>query len=622
MKRGLETAAAVCMAMLAIAWPLEANGFVPGLAIDAPTLLAAIGIALLTVHTFFQGRLRLSFELVVPWLLALALTTWLVATMTAPWPAEALCGLFAFALPLHFRPARGRVVALLALTVIAGTGMAGITLAGWILGRVPTAYSLETGANLHFAHDVGGGIVTLLLCMVAALGLILNPGTRWWVRALWAMAAVTLGAVVATAAGALMASIMTPGPPRLLHHGSVVLLLALVLLYGSARIAAKIAVNAEERLTSMHVVFLTLVAIGAVAVIAIRGVAPIGMAFLAGLACAYVLPSEEPVGSRAWVFCGLAAGTILLALNVSHVNSGSLRDARNYDVALEKDFAVGDYMRAHQRLDLIERLAPHERRTHWWRARVLLAQGRPMRAVTEFGASLTEADSTLLPAPNQAERNLFLVQLRDAESASTAPQHHYAYARALVAAGEIDEALASVRMHAMRPATEIPNLASDPLAQAVAFLLGNRSLSDTLRTTWTPTLLLTTLGDWDATIMAAPPWFDHDRLPAVFVGQFALHTSEVLVALPGDTDFQEKPFDVDPAGTGEEVSYWTPIFGHERKWVVEWIAPSQGRGPARVTGRNTTWDVLTYTTTLASIPERAAVTIWLPEDIMHALDRP
>src|SRR5690606_29160091 len=136
--------------------------------------------------------------------------------------------------------------------------------------------------------------------------------------------------------------------------------------------------------------------------------APIGFAFLAGIASAYALPADAATPSRAQGPVAVVLAGVLLSLNVIHVFPGSTRDGRNYDVAAAKDLAAGHTGTLHRRLDLIERLSPAESKTHWWRAQALLTENRPMRAVTEFAASLAAAPNTLLPPPNGDERDDFL----------------------------------------------------------------------------------------------------------------------------------------------------------------------------------------------------------------------
>src|SRR5690606_28060283 len=142
--------------------------------------------------------------------------------------------------------------------------------------------------------------------------------------------------------------------------------------------------------------------------------APIGFAFLAGIAAAYALPSDAATPSLAQGHVADVHADMLLTRKVIHVFPGSTSDVRNHYVDTAKDLAAGHTGTLHRRLDLIERLSPAESKTHWWRAQALLTENRPMRAVTEFAASLAAAPNTLLPPPTGDERDDFLRELRDA----------------------------------------------------------------------------------------------------------------------------------------------------------------------------------------------------------------
>lgn len=605
--------AAACLTVLAVTWPMQALGFVPGLRIHAPALVAGVGLLCVALHALKLGRLRIPFELAVPWLAAAAVAG-LFVLRGSGWGWTVLAGLAAFALPAQLRPSREHVVTLVRLSSAATTAMAGLTIMGWIRGWMPTAYVLETGASLHFAHQVPGGVVVILVGLIAVLGLMLAPHTRRSTRIVWAVAAIVHGTVIATASAGLLSTVLAPGPPRVYHDGPWAIALALLLLYGVARVAAKLAVDSGERPSTYHAVFFLIVAAAALGEIGTGGVSAVGLGFLAGIVCAYTLPQDE-MRWHVHVAVAPAVAVLLLAINLSHVSRANDTDGRNYDAALAADLAAGDYTQLHRRLDLIERLLPEERRTHWWRARAVLAQGKPMRAVTEFAASLDAGSARLvLPAPSIDEQNQFLVSLRDVESSAASPQQRYAYARALVALGNVEEALAFLRLHAENWPGNVDGLDVKPVAQAMAFLLGDAALAETLET-WPPETLLGKLRHWGASLLEAPGWLPDDALPAVFVGQVLLETTATLVAMPADHDRQEQPFEV-RLTPGTSASYWAPLSGNAKRWVVEWICPSLGRGPARITGRGTQWDLLTYTTTLTEIPESPAIMIWLPRTIL------
>ena len=105
----------------------------------------------------------------------------------------------------------------------------------------------------------------------------------------------------------------------------------------------------------------------------------------------------------------------------------------------------------------------------------------------------------LLPAPTETERADFVVQMRDL--ASRLPEHAVAcaYERILLATGERDAALFSLQLStgvALVHAEEVP---LDPIAGAVAFIIGDASLKTDFGA-WTVGELLTLLSLWGAEI--------------------------------------------------------------------------------------------------------------------------
>ncbi len=615
------------MAIMAAIWPLGVYTFVPGPNLHATTIVTLLAFALVVADALRQRRLRIPFELIVPWLATGAVALYLTLTTSSATPRQLILALMIVAVPIHFRPSDNQIRRWVELSELGGVTAAAITAVGWIAGWMPTAYSLTTGANLHFAWSMAGGINSLLFFLVLAAALVMVPRTRTALRILWALGAVLIAAVAATAIASHVPAMFSPGPPLVHWNDPATIILAVLLLYGAARIIAKVMVDAEERMGSpklaspsgaLHVVFL-LILITMAGGAALTGDVPmVGYGFMAGLAAAYALRTQQQEPGVHLQSFGFVAAAALLLVNVPIVFPEHRLDGRNYSAAAAVDFAAGALDQLHRRLDFVERHAPDERRTHWWRARVLLGQARPMRAVTEFEASLVPAQRQLLPAPGRAERDIFLLQLRDVESAASRSRGTYGYARALVAVGNTDEALSFVRMRANRDVLPIPELNPKPLADAVAFLLDNNELAADLRT-WESGELLAVLHHWGADVIAAPEWFNPVMLPVVLAGSFELDTTQTLVTMPGDRDLQEEPFTVEPQPTTNMETSWTPLYGDARKWVVEWTAPTLGRGPARITGREETWDLLTYATTLTAIPEHAAVTVWVPNDIAQAI---
>jgi hypothetical protein len=606
-KRALEVTASAILVVLAASWPLEALTFIPGIHWYLPVLLAALAGVVLSGHALAEGRLRLPFEIALPWLSALGLCLWLLLAGGYEHAFRLVLALVAFAFPIHMRPTRQEHYRCLALMVISGTVVAAVTVVGWIRGSMPTAYDLSTGTNLHFAYELPGGVVTLLVCLTVSLGLLFLQ-VSWSFRVWFLGAAAVMGTVIATTVAGYAGEAGDPGAAGIFTSVAGIAV-GIVLLYGFSRVVAKVVVAWEERPEPIQTVHLAVLATMALAMLLFPPLPRIGYGLAAGLACAIALPGTDR-GASPKVAALAVIPLVVALLNLSHVSPASMLDGRNYELAARSDFAAGDWRQLHRRLDFIEHAAPRERRTHLWRARALLAQDRPVRAAAEFGESLKQSAGTLLPGSSAREREEFLTQLRDRKSASAEPSHEFAYAYALAADGATEEVVAYLGSLRPQGGRDNGGPATAPLADAVGFLLdldGSRHGLDQ----WPAGQLMAVLEAWGAEVVAAPPWFDSERLPVVLVGQMGYQTTRVLVSMPGDRDVQEQPFSIDPRGPRAlDQTRWTPVFGDARRWVIEWQIGAGGRGPARLTGRGMTWDLITYETALASYAERPAITVW------------
>jgi hypothetical protein len=158
------------------------------------------------------------------------------------------------------------------------------------------------------------------------------------------------------------------------------------------------------------------------------------------------------------------------------------------------------------RMDWVDRHASNERRTYLWRARAGMEYGLPNFSSFAFErATRPQTGATILAPPSEAERQQFLVLMRDAVAALPEDRAVCAYERVLLANGERDAALYSLRLRTGVPLIHVEETDAAPYARVAALILGDSSIADDLRK-WAADEVLTLLSLWGTDVaFAATP---------------------------------------------------------------------------------------------------------------------
>jgi hypothetical protein len=149
--------------------------------------------------------------------------------------------------------------------------------------------------------------------------------------------------------------------------------------------------------------------------------------------------------------------------------------------------AAGDMVAFKAHLDFVDARAPHEQMTHFLRACAELHRGDAEAAADRFAemAAVTESRRSVLDGPSPEEIEAFLRDLRDHCSGLPIAAQGLAYERALVAVGEAENALESLRLRAPLDTPDLPGVDTRALATALAEALGDPALAQRLAS-WPP----------------------------------------------------------------------------------------------------------------------------------------
>jgi hypothetical protein len=479
--------------LLAFAWPFDIYQtiFPYGIRLD-------LGAVLLLVIPFgnslYRGqKFRAPLEFIWPPALMLCLLSFAgvsgeSSVMTRPF-AYALC----FWITLHLVDSRKCITRCLFLSGLGGAIAALLTLlssAGLIF---PTAFSLDTTAQLAFANTLSSGLLTLVwTCVVmATLGMVKTLPKTTRITA-WT------GAALCATCLCLLLRQGAPGlfPPQPIHWKSTHGLVVLVYSWFILRITAKTIVARMEDRPGMHLPLILLSVILLFSFLIVLPDLPIGHAFLLALLASYALPSttrQNEIQTLAkWPLIPVLA---LLVFNLSHIHPRATTDPRNYDYQASVLYGGGDTQQLLNYLERVDELAPREHRTNLWRARAHLQQNQPDQTADALIDALGHARAPLLPDPSQAETNALLIELRDHVSALPEEERGLAYERALVALGQQTNALDLLKQRAPMaiPEQVSKNMpASHDLARDLAQKLGDPHLAETLEK-WSMARLYTLL---------------------------------------------------------------------------------------------------------------------------------
>lgn len=524
----------------AFVWPLDVFQYVPGLNVNGTDLIALVLVGLMVYDSLKGERLRVPFEILWPVTLLLVLIVIVFLRGTANVPLHAPVAIGLFAATIHFARSRAAIENWLRAAVFSGAVVSSLTLLTPMArsaGIVPTAYSLESGAALTFAHDLDAGIQMLILWVVIGAFLLSGGPQRKVTRRVTALAVLVIGGcLVLVTVPEFSAGVVLALPEYLTFPGTVQAVLLLVL-WLTARVAAKVEVSRRESPPGRHALFLAVIAAMALWTALFPSSPGLFQAYLLGLACAYVAPEKRGVSLVPLPKIALAVAAVLVVLNLRSVYPGHQDDPRNYETAARADFENGRFETLRARMDYFVSLHYAEPRAHLWLARTALAQGLHEEASFAFRLSMAgENDGQLLAGPSENERKDFLVRLRDHCSALPHPESTVAYERACLAAGDVSATLGSLKLRVRAPGIEATNLDPAPLAAALAFILGDPSPAWAFDNTqgrdiaanaqvasslmgWPASDLLTVLAQLGVEISRAPAGFPSTHLPLVLVAE-------------------------------------------------------------------------------------------------------
>ncbi len=513
----------------AAASPLDLLQYIPGLGISLLSLIAILLIPPLILDAIAQQKLRVPFEVLAP---AFALLALIGADAAQHGPGgtfgEMLSAIVLLIAVSHFAPSRDLVRRYVFAFMLSAFAVTLLTLVSRLIHLFPTAISLRSGVTFTFSYTVTSGVHVLLLAVVAALYVArerrFSPIERASATAaIVFLACALVGAALFWALDTRAMPIAGYPPFSALQWASVA-----VVVWLGARILGKIAVDRSIERDGLHTFWMT-AAFVTLLVCACAPLPPAGyQGYLAGLACASVLPPRFVERPPRRIALLAAVPLVLAAANLAVVDPGNTRDHRQYDAASQRDFDAGWYDRLLTRLDTIEHHAPGERRTHLWRARTALVLDDPNWASFEYRESITTpARRLVLPPPTDAERKDFVVGMRDAVAVLPETVSVCAFERTLLAEGDRDAALYSLRLETAVPLTHVESADTAPFASAVTHVLGDPAIADELQL-WSAEELVTLLLYWGATLDDPPSW-----ATLVLVAQRTLDALDVLVFMDG-----------------------------------------------------------------------------------------
>ena len=517
----------------AVASPLDLLQYIPGTGLSLLSLIALLLIPPLLLDALSQQKLRVPFEVLMPVVAVLALVGVHTGLHGPPDTfGEIVSGMILLVAVVHFAPPRETIRRYVFAYVLSGFAVTLITLTAQLIDAVPTAFSERSEITFTFAYTVPSAIHTLFLVTVAALYVASERRFKPTERAAASGALVFLFCGLAATTIFWIVETMAPPVAAYPSLGPLEIAAVLTALWLLSRVMAKVVVDARSAPDRLHALWL-----GAGAVtIAVCACAPVPPAanygYLLGLACATMLPSRFISRPYRLAPAFLVLPTMLAVTNILVASPENTRDQRQYDAASARDFAAGEFRRLLERLDTIAKHAPEERRTHLWRARTALALGSPNWASFEYARAVAPVrGATVLAPPTDAERKDFVVQMRDAVASMTESDSVCAFERTLIAEGDRDAALYSLRLETAVALTHIENTDIRPIAAAVSVGIGDERLGDALEL-WTADELMTLLSYWGATLED----LNTGARQLILVAQRTLSGLHVFVSLGGKAE--------------------------------------------------------------------------------------
>ena len=466
--------------LAAFSWPWDVYQILPVLFVPVSGLAVLALVAWCVCDGLRERRFRGSFELTWPAVAVMAAAIYGLITGEA-WPAWKFLGCAAcFAAVLHTVRSRETAVQCLWLTALAGGGAAALSLLSRAGVLFPTAFSPQTGATLAFASSLEGGALVLALCATVSWTLALSKHVVPWIRRNAALS----GLLAVLALGLLGLRVVTHPelwrPPGWTGMPPGAWVAAAGVFWLVARIAAKAVVARMEDAPGMHAGLLVVLAAGVALSLLWQQGPVLGYGILLGLIAGYVSDWREsqPVRRVPAILKPPVLGVVLLNLLI--IFPDNPYDPRNYEYRAARSLESRQFETLERELAFIDRIAPAERRTHLWRARLRLEREDPAGAAIALRRALGESRPRILPPPTPTEVKTFLSRMRDYCSALPEAVRGLAYERALVAAGEPENALALLRLRGQEGKGAVQDKRA--LVAALATLMGDMALAETLMT--------------------------------------------------------------------------------------------------------------------------------------------
>ena len=503
MTKGVADRLEILLLLIASTWPLQVFAYVPWLNCSLVALSAGVLVAVWMIDLALTRKPRMPFEIAWVWVALLGVMWLAYAAGQRALPLRETGALLLFAATFRFVRHRNTVLlCLIASTLISGL-CAFFSLSSmppyrdWIeplhpiFRKFATAYSLHHDGSLAFAYDLSSGVQILLVGLCCAVGV-----ARMHLPV--ALRFMSMGIALFIAAALLALS--NQAFPAAAHWGAHAriaistqsVLLVFLILWGLARIAAKIEIDRGLAGSRLHRPILAGLVLAALSMILFPVEPSLWHGFMAALACAFAMPNrgpEPPIRYR-----GLLVALLLLplvGLNLTQVYVENTRDPRNYEAMAMRALNRNDYELLSTHLDRFEDRFGIESRSQFWRARGYLEQGLAIQAATHFvhaqgkapfstvavtpqvkGFYFPPQHSAFLPDPTREQVETFIAELRDVCSALPDGQRAFAYEQALVAAEQTDQAFAILEHRVNSAKQRLDGLPGKTLWLAYGQLLG------------------------------------------------------------------------------------------------------------------------------------------------------
>lgn len=464
--------------LVAALWPIGAYTNIPYTPVST-RFLAAAALLAFALHAWRMHRMqRPPFEY---W--------WVAVAALCLLPGEAGVGslwypVFFLAPVILLHERRAVQGALLALSVSGGIAalLHAAAQVGW---QPPAGIHAEAGLAVAGTPEVAASVLLVFHAALAGVFVAVLPAIPPVARFLAAGAALTsmcwlfvMHEPVMVLARPGAAWVEAAASPR----GAVLLLLAL---WVSARVAARSLIRAGETDMPPRGVAAALVLLGAVAAI-LLGALPDPASFLAlGLIAAHDAP-----WARGGSFCAprglLAAALACVAIQVAGIAPPGRQDPRNQAARAEELLQASAWETLDARLDFLLACYPGDPAYSVLRARSLAAQGWFEAASATFAASAWPAEGAT-PIPLDAHVQALIDTLRDQASRLPHGQRGLFFERALVHAGEAENALQFLALDSGEVEEDIA--AAGDLARAIAVLIDDPALAPQLEAAGAPALL-------------------------------------------------------------------------------------------------------------------------------------